>query len=140
MKRNLAPSTATLQFLYGWLDITAIYTNELSLDSLGPWDTETVSLSGAHGDMSFGVRHRNGVGVPRTEGTGPATSLADNRALGGNASCNGELVGFTPHRNMDRGKSEISVALATQTGITEFTELQSWDGSEGPGSFETGDQ
>ena len=132
-----AIDVAALQVLYTRLDV-ATAPEELTLDSLGPWDDETINLHGAIGVLSFGVRHHNGISVPWTEGSDPATALADNRALRGTATWNGGLVGFTPDLHPVAGKAEIGFDLATFAGRADFTELQSWPEGEAPGALGTG--
>ncbi len=130
---------AALQVFYTRLGV-ATDLEDLSINSLGPWEAETTSLTGTAGSVSFGVRHRNGISVPWTEGGDPSTALADNRALQGTATWNGELLGFTPEQRSVRGKAEIGVTLATMAGRADFTEMQSWAAGEDVGALETGVQ
>ena len=107
---QLSPlDTAALQTLYTRLGVTT-REDELSIASLGPWETETVSVSGSLGDTAFGVRHRNGISVPWTEGSDPSTTLADNRALLGTVIWDGALVGFSGHQSVT-GDASIAVDL-----------------------------
>ena len=118
----------------------AVQPEDLTLESLGPWETEAVTLSDTLDGMSWGVRHRNGISVPWTNGGDPATTLTDNRALRGTATWNGELLGFTPELDPVAGKAGIDVDLATMDGSADFTELQSWAAGSGPGALGTGVQ
>lgn len=99
---------------------------ELSAQSLGPWDQETTVLMGQFGDLSFGVTHQNGLNRPWTNGTKPDTDLSDNHALTGTVTWEGGLVGFTPTQNPVSGDASLSVNLGTLDGQASFTELQSW--------------
>ena len=128
---------AALQAFYGRLNV-ATDREDLSLDSFGPWESETVNLTGSFDGLSFGVRHRNGVSVPWTEGADPTTALADNPAIQGTATWNGELVGFTPDQRSVVGKAEIGITLATLSGRAEFTEMQSWPAGQEPGALGNG--
>lgn len=136
---------AAIQALYTRLDV-ATQPEDLTLGNLGPWEAETVSLSGSLGPLSFGVRHRNGISVPWTNGVDPQwdekafapTTLADNRALRGSAIWAGQLVGFTSDQDAVRSKAEIGITLTTMTGRADFTEMQSWPAGEQPGALGTG--
>ncbi len=120
------------------LNRAALQPENLTPENLGPWETEAVTLSDTLDGMSWGVRHRNGISVPWTDGSDPATALADNRALRGTATWDGELLGFTPELHPVAGKAGIGVDLATMDGRADFTELQSWSAGSGPGSLGTG--
>ncbi len=120
------------------LGAAALQPEDLTAENLGPWETEAVTLSDTLYGMSWGVRHRNGLSVPWTDGSDPATVLADNRALRGTATWNGELLGFTPELYPVAGKAGIAVDLATMDGRGDFTELQSWAAGSGPGVLGTG--
>ena len=134
---------AALQALYTTRLGVATLPEDLSLESLGIWETETTSLTGSLGGMSFGVDHRNGVSVPWTQGIDPRwdeatsapTTLASNRSLRGTVRWNGELLGFTPELASVRGNAEIAVALATMDGRADFTDMQSWAAGEEPGAL-----
>ena len=130
---------AALQVFYMTLGV-ATELDELSISSLGPWEQEAVALSGTLGTLSFGVRHRNRISVPWTDGSDPATTLADNRALRGTVTWNGELLGFTPGLRPVRGNAQIGVEIATMNGHADFTELQSWDAGSEPSALGTGVQ
>ena len=138
---------AALQALYTRLGVATL-PDDLSLDNLGTWETETTSLTGSLAGMSFGVDHRNGVSVPWTDGTDPRwdetafapTTLADNRALRGTVTWRGVLVGLTPELDSIRGRAEIAVALATMDGRADFTQMQSWAVGEEIGALGTGSQ
>ena len=118
----------------------AVQPEDLTPENLGPWETEAVTLSDSLGGMSWGVRHRNGISVPWTDGSDPATALADNQALRGTATWNGELLGFTPELHPVAGKAGIGIDLATMDGRADFIELQSWAAGSGPGALGTGVQ
>ena len=127
--------------------IQALYTRlgeetepeDLSASSLGAWSRETTELTGELGDVSFGVRHSNGVSMPWTAGSEPSRALADNLQLDGTATWNGGLLGFTPALAPVGGNAEIAVDLATMDGNAAFTELQSWSARSAPGALGTGE-
>ena len=66
---------------------------------------------------------RNGYAEPWAYGTAPATSLAANRQLSGDAAWTGALVGFTPSSKPVAGDAEIAVNLASMAGRANFTGL-----------------
>lgn len=126
--------------------LRAIYTRyntgtepeELTVTSLGPWETTQTNLTGSIGVVSFGVTHRNDVGVPWTSGPEPSTALGNNRTTMGTATWNGGLVGFTPNKQSVGGNAEISVNMGTLAGRADFTALQSWSVGQPPGALGTG--
>ena len=64
--------------------------------------------------------------------------MADNGAIRGTATWNGELLGFTPTKQSVGGNAEISVDLEIMTGRADFTDLQSWSADQAPGALGTG--
>jgi len=101
----------------------------LSITSLGAWEGETTDLTRSLSQVSFGVRHANGVTMPWTTGVEPAQALADNSRLPGTATWNGDLIGFSPTLDGVQGHAEISVNLGTMNGRADFTGLENEDGS-----------
>lgn len=128
---------AALRVLYTRLP-TSIEPEELSIASLGPWESTETNLTGTLDSVSFGVSHRQGVSVPWTNGTVPDTALADNTSLMGTATWNGGLLGFTLAEQPVSGDAEINVNLDTLTGRADFTELESWATGMVPGNTGTG--
>ncbi len=120
--------------------LRAIYTRfdngtepeDLSIASLGPWDRTTTSLTAEIGNVSFGVRHRDGVSIPWDDGDVPSVALADNRRLSGTATWKGQLWGFTPLLSTVGGDAELGINLSTLAGRADFTELQEWPKGETP--------
>ena len=108
---------------------TEIEPEDLSVTSLGAWEEETTDLTRRLSGVDFGVRHGNGVTMPWTTGIEPARALADNTRLAGNASWNGDLIGFTPTLDEVRGDAQVSVNLDTMNGRADFTELENKDSS-----------
>ena len=115
---------------------------DVSVASLGAWASTSTDLFGeldtGDGAIRFGVNDHNGVGVPWIEGTEPDSALADNRALSGTVTWNGELLGFARDNRSVRGDAAIGVDLSTMKGSAEFTELQSWSAGVTPGALGTG--
>ena len=111
---------------------------DLSAESLGPWDRTSFHLRGdldlAEGDASFGVALRNGLARPWAKGTGPLSDLEDNSALFGTASWNGALLGFTPAAETVSGDARLTVELRTMDAELEFSRLEHWGVEEAPGA------
>ncbi len=94
---------AALQVLYTRMG-EATRPEDLSLAGFGPWERQAVNLTGQIGShqtgalLAFGVRHRNGISVPWTDGHGPCCHPNhlpdDNPALSGTVTWRGELVGL----------------------------------------------
>ena len=127
--------TAALQALYTRLgEVT--FPEDLSAASLGPWARDTLHITGALGDVAFGVSHRNGISVPWTEGIEPSSALADNDRLSGTVTWTGSLLGFTSEEQGVTGEAAISVNLATLTGRADFIGLEQWPEAD----QETGNQ
>ena len=93
--------------------------DDLSIESMGPWDDAVVRYEGSfsrsiwpsgYGDYffrpSFGVDWRNGMARPWANGEITHGTFADS-GLSGSATWNGELVGFTPRREAVHGDSAI---------------------------------
>lgn len=117
---------------------------DLTLTSLGPWETTSSNLMGEIGvggsTVRFGVEHRNGVSVPWTSGRDPSMALAENRSLTGTLTWSGGLLGLTPNGQSVGGDAEIHVNMATMTGSADFASLRSWAAGQTPGALETGVQ
>ena len=126
--------------------LRAIYTRyhpgtepeQISVNSLGPWESTETNLTGEIGSVSFGVSHRHGVSVPWTNGPTPNVALAENPSIVGTVTWNGGLVGFTPSEQPVSGGAQISVNLSTLTGRADFTDLESWPAGQAPGRLGTG--
>ena len=122
---------------------------ELSLESLGPWERNSTTLMGtlqisqtgsSDDELSFGVRHRNGITVPWTRSGWPDTALSDNRALQlqGSATWKGGLLGFMPDARLVGGNARIDVSLANMDGSAQFYDLQILPAGQGAGAFGSG--
>ena len=134
----------------------------LSLASLGQWDRQWTNLmaefpatfftiagcaleagprpectSGTSDYLAFGVRHRNGVSVPWTDGHVTFDALADSRTLQGQVTWEGGLLGFTPDSRSVAGNARIGVNLDTMDGRADFTELQFLPGQQAMRGFES---
>ncbi len=113
--------------------------DDITLDSLGPWATETMHLQGriaAPGNaVHFGVSFRNGLARPWFRGAEPNTPIADNPALAGSVEWNGTLLGFTAEGHSAAGATRIALDLDTLDGTADFTDIETWNGAPGaPGS------
>ena len=110
---------------------------DLSAESLGPWDDTSFHLRGdldfAGGEASFGVAFRNGLARPWAKGTAPLSDLADNSALFGTASWNGALLGVTPAAETVAGDARLTVELSTLDAELEFSRLERWGVEGAPG-------
>ena len=126
-----------LQTLYGRL-APKTDPEDISADTLGPWDRDASVLMGRVGAVSFGVTHHNGVAQPWTAGIRPLTDLAENAVLHGTVTWDGGLVGFTSDQEPMAGETTISINIGTLTGRAEFTDLQSWPANATPGQLGTG--
>ena len=136
---------------------------QLSFASLGAWEEQSLNLIGrisrarparrvclptfarrqitlALDYLAFGIRHRNGVSVPWTDGYEPHGALVDNRELQGTVTWKGGLLGLTPSLRSVGGNAHISIDLGTMDGRAEFTELQSWPAGQAPASLGSGTQ
>ena len=111
---------------------------EISVNSLGPWESTETNLTGEIGSVSFGVSHRHGVSVPWTNGSTPNVALAENPSISGTVTWNGGLVGFTSSEQPVSGGAEISVDLSTLTGRANFSDLESWPVGQAPGQLGAG--
>ncbi|MCY4549183.1 MAG: hypothetical protein OXC28_12515 [Defluviicoccus sp.] len=109
--------------------------DDITLDSLGPWATETMHLQGriaAPGNaVNFGVSFRNGLARPWFRGSQPDTDIADNPALAGSVEWNGTLLGFTAEGRSAAGAARIALDLGTLDGTAEFTDIETWNGAPG---------
>ncbi len=109
--------------------------DDITLDSLGPWATETMHLQGriaAPGNaVDFGVSFRNGLARPWFRGAEPNTPIADNPALAGSVEWNGTLLGFTAEGHSAAGATRIALDLDTLDGTAEFTDIETWNGAPG---------
>ena len=110
---------------------------ELSAQSLGPWDDTSFHLLGEMsfpgGDASFGVASRNGLAQPWASGPSPWTDLTDNRLLAGSATWNGALLGITAAEETVAGNARLTVELTDLDGQLDFTNLEQWGVKEAPG-------
>ena len=115
---------------------------DLSAESLGPWDDTSFHLRGdldfAGGEAAFGVALRNDLARPWAMGTAPLADLADNSALFGTASWNGALLGVTPEEESVAGDARLAVELATLEGQLDFTDLERWGERAAPGAAGSG--
>ena len=114
--------------------------DDISLETLGPWATQTMHLRGdiaaADNAVSFGVSFRNGLGHPWARGVRPETHISANPALSGSAEWNGTLLGFTPAGRTAAGTARISLDLTRMTGTANFNDIETW--SDTPGAKGTG--
>ena len=126
---------------YGRL-IPGTQPEDLSVESLGPWNETSFHLRGdldfAGGDASFGVAFRNGLARPWAAGTAPLSDLENNSALFGTASWNGALLGVTPAAETVVGHARLTVELRTLDAELAFTEMEHWGGEEAPGAVGSG--
>ena len=110
---------------------------DLSVESLGPWDETSFHLRGdldfAGGDASFGVAFRNGLARPWAAGTAPLSELENNSALFGTASWNGALLGVTPAAETVAGHARLTVELRSLDAELAFSEMEHWGEEEVPG-------
>ena len=88
------------------------------------------------GGASFGIAFRNDLARPWAFGPEPSYPLAENQNVGGNATWDGALAGFTPEGRSVYGDAEISVNLGPLTGRADFNNLQEsslakWQGDGG---------
>lgn len=114
--------------------------DDISIETLGPWATETMHLQGqipAGADpVAFGVSFRNGLAHPWARGAAPDTAIAGNPALSGTAEWNGTLLGFTPQGRTAAGAARIGLDLTTLAGTADFNDIETWAGA--PGTTGTG--
>ena len=90
------------------------------------------------GEIAFGAALRNGLSQPWATGPSPHTNLEDNPALSGTVSWAGRLIGLTPDAEAVAGAADLSVDLATLTGMVEFAGLEQWAANAAPGAPGTG--
>ena len=97
-----------------------ITADDISPETLGPWDDTVIRFSGRVEDWpysgglnraEFGVDWRNGMARPWTVGSPPHGTFKDSGLLG-SATWNGNFVGFTPEKEAVHGDSAINVDLA----------------------------
>ncbi len=132
-----AIDAAALQALYMKLG-EATEPEEMTPSILGAWSRESANIDGAIGEVSFGVRHNNGVSMPWTFGGEPSSALRDSRTLSGTVTWAGGLLGFTPALDVVGGNASLSVNLGTMGGRVNFTDLQSWTTDTTPGALGSG--
>ena len=115
---------------------------DLSAESLGPWDDTSFHLRGdldiAGGEAAFGVALRNGLARPWAAGTAPLSELGNNSALFGTASWNGALLGVTPAAETVAGQARLTVELRTLDADLAFSGLEHWGVEQAPGAAGTG--
>ena len=122
--------------------LRALYSLEPGTDpsSLGIWASTSRHIHGNGPHTGFGVALRNGYAEPWAYGYQPDTDLAANRALAGNATWMGTLLGLTPQAVAVAGDAEINVSLATMAGRADFSSLEAWAANAPPGEAGTGTQ
>ena len=110
---------------------------DLSAESLGPWDDTSFHLRGdldiAGAEAAFGVALRNGLARPWAAGTAPMSELGNNSALFGTASWNGALLGVTPAAETVAGQARLTVELRTLDAELAFSGLEHWGVEQAPG-------
>ena len=115
---------------------------DLSAESLGPWDDTSFHLRGdldfTGGEAAFGVAFRNGLARPWAAGTAPLSELGNNSALYGTASWNGVLLGVTPMAETVAGQARLTVELRTLDADLAFSGLEHWGVEQAPGAAGTG--
>ena len=101
---------------------------EITAQSLGPWDEASLHVRGdlgiPSGAVSFGVAFRNGLAQPWASGPEPPRDLAQNPELSGTATWSGALLGMTPSEQVVVGDSRLDVDLANLDGQLDFTDMQ----------------
>ena len=117
-----AIDTAALQVLYTVLDPHTDRA-DLTVDSLGAWEDESMDVTADLRMVDFGVRHANGISVPFTAGPEPSGDLSDS-GLAGTVAWSGHLVGFTPGLATVAGDSVVSVDMDTMAGTASFTDMR----------------
>ena len=119
-----------------------ILPEDLSVESLGPWDDTSFHLRGdldfAGGEAAFGVALRNDLARPWATGTAPLAELADNTALFGTVSWHGALLGLTPAAETVAGRARLTVELRTLDSELAFSGLEHWGVEQAPGAAGTG--
>ena len=98
---------------------------ELSVDSLGPWQEPFSHLEDTIGDVSMGVASRNGLSHPWASGPKPWMLPRDNPIFEEHVTWTGRLLGRTPADATVTGNAELGVDLPTLGGDLDFTELRS---------------
>lgn len=107
----------------------------LYMKNLGEWESTAWHLHGEAPATTFGAVMQNGFVEPWAYGPLPVTDLANNTVLSGTATWMGTLLGFSQERPVV-GDTQIDVTLATLTGTTDFTNLETWTGD--PGNLQPG--
>lgn len=101
---------------------------EISTESLGPWDDTSFHLRGdleiGSGEVAFGVSFRNGLAQPWAFGPTPETTLRDNPVLSGSVKWNGALVGITPRGRGVVGDASLSLDMGDFLGELAFTGMR----------------
>ncbi|MCY3824155.1 MAG: hypothetical protein OXG62_09830 [Nitrospinae bacterium] len=101
---------------------------EISAQSLGPWDETSLHVRGdlgiPGGEVSFGAAFRNGLAQPWATGPEPPMDLAQNPELSGTATWSGALLGVTPSGEVVVGDAGLGVDLANLDGQLDFTDVQ----------------
>ena len=115
---------------------------DLSPESLGPWDDTSFHLRGdldiAGAEAAFGVAFRNGLARPWATGPAPLSELGSNSALFGTASWNGALLGVTPAAETVAGQARLTVELRTLDAELAFSGLEHWGVEQAPGEAGAG--
>ncbi len=140
-RRVTADSSQPLSVLYpaDREALRAIYSGSSAKD-YGPWESSSFHIVGVSSGAAFGVALRNGYAEPWAYGYRPKSDLSSNRALGGNATWTGALLGLTPQASAVAGDARIGINLATMDGRADFTALESFPEGQAPGDSGTGTQ
>ena len=108
------------------------------LADFGPWANTALHIHGNSPHAGFGVALRNSYAEPWAYGYLPDSDLAANGNLSGNATWTGTLLGLTPDAAAVAGDASVAVNLASMTGRTAFTGLETWGVNAAPGEKSTG--
>ena len=112
---------------------------DISAESLGPWDETSFHLRGdlgtGAGGIAFGVAFRNGLAQPWAFGPKPESALGRNPALSGSATWNGALLGITPSGRGVAGDSSLRLDMESLSGQLAFTGMR----YDGGGTWGDGD-
>ena len=115
-----------------------ILPEDLSPESLGPWEDTSFHLRGdldfVDGAAAFGVAFRNDLARPWAAGPTPLADLGNNSTLFGTASWNGALLGVTPAAETVAGDARLVVELSALEGQLDFTDLEHWGVQAAPGT------
>ena len=90
----------------------------------GPWEEDGGALFGSSNFAAFGVEYRNGSARPWAYGMNPRRTLANNARLSGNATWEGNLLGFTPVGRRVDGNANLTIALENLSGDLAFSRMR----------------